>query len=535
MHILIIGGVAAGASCAARARRLSETASITIVERGPDVSFANCGLPYHIGGEIASRDALKLHTPKSLSAMLGVEVLTQTEAVEIDRANRRVAVRPTGGGNVSWLGYDKLLLAPGASPMRPPLPGIDNPRIHTLRNLADMDAIKAASLGARRVVVIGAGFIGLEMCEQLRRLGMEVALVELQDQILPQMDADMTVQLRRELIGNGIAMHLGKGIEGFEEKGGWVECLLAGGARLEADLVVLSIGVRPENTLAAKAGLKLGKRGHIVVDGFLRTSDPDIYAAGDVVESVDRITGRPIAVPLGGPANRQGRTAATHMLAPDTARPHPGLVGTAIVRAFGVACGLTGWSAKRLAAEGIEFDSVTVKDNHHAGYYPGAHPLTLRVLAAKADGRIIGAQASGCEGVDKRIDIIATAIAAKMKLTDLADLELCYAPPFGSAKDIVNLAGMAAENTQDGLLRQVPTLPTPTKAQIVDVRPAAAFAAKPVPGAVNIPLAELRRRMGELDRSRPVVTVCAFGKTSYFASRILNQNGFDAKALSAQA
>jgi NADPH-dependent 2,4-dienoyl-CoA reductase/sulfur reductase-like enzyme len=332
MHILIIGGVAAGASCAARARRLSETASITIVERGPDVSFANCGLPYHIGGEIASRDALKLHTPKSLSAMLGVEVLTQTEAVEIDRANRRVAVRPTGGGNVSWLGYDKLLLAPGASPMRPPLPGIDNPRIHTLRNLADMDAIKAASLGARRVVVIGAGFIGLEMCEQLRRLGMEVALVELQDQILPQMDADMTVQLRRELIGNGIAMHLGKGIEGFEEKGGWVECLLAGGARLEADLVVLSIGVRPEKHLAAKAGLKLGKRGHIVVDGFLRTSDPDIYAAGDVVRAwTGSQAGRSRSRLAARPTGRVGRRPRT--CSPRTGQTASGLVGTAIVRA----------------------------------------------------------------------------------------------------------------------------------------------------------------------------------------------------------
>jgi NADPH-dependent 2,4-dienoyl-CoA reductase/sulfur reductase-like enzyme/rhodanese-related sulfurtransferase len=535
LKIVVIGGVAAGASCAARARRLSEDASITLIERGPDVSFANCGLPYHIGGEIESRNALKLHTPQSLSAMLGVNVRTGTEAVEIDHTTKRVAVRRLGEETLEWLDYDKLLLAPGASPLRPPLPGIDNPRIRTLRNLGDMDAIKAAAASARRVAVIGAGFIGLEMAEQFRHMGLEVTLVELQMQLLPQMDAEMTAQLARELTKNGVRLCLGKGIEGFAEKDGAVECRLAGGESVTADLVVLSIGVKPDSALAAKAGLTLGKRGHILVNGFLQTSDPDIYAAGDAVESVDRVTGKPSAVPLGGPANRQGRAAASHMLSPETARPYPGSIGTAIVRAFKVACGMTGWSAKRLQAEGIAFQSVTVKDNHHAGYYPGAKPLTLRVLWEEKTGKILGAQASGEEGVDKRIDVLATAIAAGMTVGDLANLELSYAPPFGSAKDVVNLAGMAAENLADGLLEQVPELPTGDATQIVDVRPPAAFAANPTPHAVNIPLATLRGRLGELDKSRPIVTVCAMGKTSYFAARILKQNGFSAKSLSAQA
>jgi NADPH-dependent 2,4-dienoyl-CoA reductase/sulfur reductase-like enzyme/rhodanese-related sulfurtransferase len=531
LKILIIGGVAAGASCAARARRLSESACITILERGRDVSFANCGLPYHIGGEIESRNALKIHTPQSLSALLGIKVKTESEVIEIDRAAKRIAVRKVGEETVEWMPYDKLLLAPGASPLRPPLPGIDHPRIKTLRNLDDMDAIKNVAGTAKRVAVIGAGFIGLEMAEQFRNLGLEVTLVELQKQLLPQMNADMTGQLAREMEKHGVRLILGSGIEGFADKDGAVSCLLAGGQAVTADLVILSIGVRPENALAVKAGLTLGKRGHILVNEFMQTSDPDIYAAGDAVESVDRVTGRPSAVPLGGPANRQGRTAATHMLAPDKTRPYPGSMGTAIVRAFGTACGMTGWSAKRLQAEGIPFREVTVKDNHHAGYYPGAKPLTLRVLWEENSGRILGAQASGEEGVDKRIDIIATAMAAGMKIEDLADLELSYAPPFGSAKDVVNLAGMAAQNMVDGLLEQVTQLPDDDVTQIVDVRPPKIFQDKPTKNARNIPLATLRSRLGELDRTRPIVTVCAVGKTSYFAARILNQNGFRAKSL----
>lgn len=535
LKIVIIGGVAAGASCAARARRLSEAASITLLERGPDVSFANCGLPYHIGGEIEQRGVLKVQTAASLSAMLNVDVRTLTEAVEIDRVGKRVAVRKVGEPGVEWLPYDKLMLAPGASPLKPPLPGIDSPRVHTLRNLQDMDRIKAAAAGAKKAVVVGAGFIGLEMAEQLHRLGLEVDVVEMLPQVLPQMDEDMTAQLAADLEAHAVRLHLGAGVEGFEKDKNGVTCLLKGGVRLDADLVILSIGVRAESRLAVDAGLEVGPRGHICVNSFMQTSDPDIYAAGDAVETSELITHSATNVPLGGPANRQGRTAATHMLNPAAARPYPGSLGTAVVRAFNTTCAMTGWSRRRLEAAGVEYRYVTVKDQHHASYYPGAKPVTLRLFWAPGDGRILGAQASGQEGVDKRIDVIATAIAGQLGIEELANLELCYAPPFGSAKDVVNTAGMAALNIEDGLLQQVQSVPDDPSVQLIDVRPRAAYEQAHIAGFVNIPLAELRARMGELDRARPVVTACALGKTSYFAARVLVQNGFDAKSLAASS
>jgi len=529
--IVIIGGVAAGASCAARARRLSEATSITLLERGPDVSFANCGLPYHIGGEIPSRDTLKVHTEQTLKAMLNIEVLTSTEAVEIDRQGKRVAIRATGTDEIRWLEYDKLMLAPGASPIRPPMPGIDDPRILTLRNLQDMDHIKTAAKGAKKAVVIGAGFIGLEMAEQLQRLGIAVELVELLPQVLPQMDALMTKLLEDELRHKGIKLHLGDGIDAFEGDSSHITCKLKSGTNIETDFVVLSIGVRPDAQLAQKAGLELGKRGHIKVNNFMQTSDPDIYAAGDAVETVDRVSGMSLAVPLGGPANRQGRTAADHMNNPQKARPYPGSIGTAIVRAFDVSAGLTGWTQKRLLAEHIPFKSVTVNENHHAAYYPGAKPLTLKIVWDPEDGRILGAQATGCEGVDKRIDVMATAIAANMNVEDLSQLDLSYAPPFGSAKDVVNIAGMAAVNMEDGLVNAADTLPIDEETQILDVRPEPLFDLNPTPGAINIPLPMLRGQLDKLDRKRPVVTVCALGKMSYFAARILSQNGFETRSL----
>ncbi|MFA5258151.1 MAG: FAD-dependent oxidoreductase [Opitutales bacterium] len=532
LNILIIGGVAAGASCAARARRLSETASITLIERGPDVSFANCGLPYHIGGEIAARDTLKVHTGQTLHNMLNIGVRTLAEAVDIDRKGKLVAVRSASTEEIDWLPYDKLLLAPGAFPVRPPLPGIDDPRILTLRNLQDMDRIKTATASAKKAVVIGAGFIGLEMAEQLHKLGIEVSLVEMLPQVLPQMDAPMTMLLADELRKNGIDLHLGDGIESFAPEGEKLACKLASGKTLAADFAILSIGVRPEARLAAKARLELGTRGHIKVNKFMQTSDPDIYAAGDAVETFDRITGSAAAVPLGGPANRQGRLAADHMINPASARPYPGSQGTAIVRAFGVAAGLTGWTRKRLEAADIPFLSMTVNDNNHAGYYPGASQLTLNILWSPVDGRILGAQATGGEGVDKRLDVLATAIAGKLGIEDLAQLELSYAPPFGSAKDVINIAGMAALNYTDGLLNPVRELPEDASVQIVDVRPKPLFDADPTPGAINIPFPMLRAQLDKLDRSRAVVTVCALGKTSYFAARILAQNGFDVQSLS---
>ena len=533
LRLVIIGGVAAGASTAARARRLSESAQITLIERGPDVSFANCGLPYFIGGEIADRAALAVQTPQTLKALLNLDVRTGTEAVTIDRTAKRVLLRTLATGAEEWLPYDKLVLAPGATPLRPPLPGIDDPRIYTLRSLGDMDRLKAAAATAQKVVVIGAGFIGLEMVEQFVHLKKEVALVELLDQLLPPLDQPMTLLMEDELKRHGVQLHLGDAIAGFAPAGGALACQLRSGRSLAADLVVLAIGVRPETTLAKNAGLELGPRGHLRTDAFLRTSDPDIYAAGDAAEVRDFVTGEPTAVPLGGPANRQGRAIADHLFRPDKAQPLPGALGTAIVRAFGVAAGLTGWSEKRLRAAGRAYRTVTVNDTHHAGYYPGAQPLLLKLLWDPADGRVLGAQATGLAGVDKRLDVLATAIAGGLTIDDLAQLELAYAPPFGSAKDIVNLAGMTAANARDGLVVPVDTLPDDPAFQIVDVRPPVLAQKHPVPrpGVINLPLATLRQRAAELDPTRPVVTVCALGKTSYFAARILAQRGFRVQSL----
>jgi NADPH-dependent 2,4-dienoyl-CoA reductase/sulfur reductase-like enzyme/rhodanese-related sulfurtransferase len=531
-RIVIVGGVAAGASAAARARRLSETAEITLIERGPDVSFANCGLPYFIGGEIKQRDALAVQTPQTLKAMLNLEVRTSTEALAVDRAGKRVQLRALGSGLEEWLAYDKLVLAPGAMPVRPPLPGMDDPRIHTLRSLQDMDRIKTAAASAQRVAVIGAGFIGLEMAEQFVHLGKQVTLVEMLDQILPPLDRPMTLLMEDELRRRGVELILGDGIASFTS-GATLTCHLKSGHTVSADLVVLSIGVRPDTALARIAGLALGPRGHIRVNEFMQTSDPDIYAAGDAIEVKDLVTGEPIAVPLGGPANRQGRLAADHIFRPDKAQPYSGALGTAIVRAFDVASGLTGWSEKRLLAAKRPYRTVTVNDNHHAGYYPGAKPMLLKLLWEPETGRVLGAQAAGFLGVDKRLDVIATAIMGGLTIDDLAQLELAYAPPFGSAKDIVNLAGFTACNARDGLLTPVDAIAADSAVQVVDVRPAPMVKAHPlkqVP-SINIPLPMLRQRLGELDRNRPVVTVCAFGKTAYFAARILAQNGFKVSTL----
>jgi NADPH-dependent 2,4-dienoyl-CoA reductase/sulfur reductase-like enzyme/rhodanese-related sulfurtransferase len=531
-RIVIVGGVAAGASAAARARRLSEHAEIILIERGPDVSFANCGLPYFIGGEIKQRDALAVQTPQTLKAMLALDVRTSTEAAAIDRAGKRVQVRSLASGAKEWLAYDQLVLAPGAMPLRPPLPGIDDPRIFTLRSLQDMDRIKAAAANAQRVAVIGAGFIGLEMAEQFVHLGKQVTLVEMLDQILPPLDHPMTLLMEDELRRHKVELILGDGIESFSGEPA-LACRLKSGRAVSADLVVLSIGVRPDTALARAAGLELGPRGHIRVNGFMQTSDPDIYAAGDAVEVRDFVTGDSVAVPLGGPANRQGRLAADHIFHPEKTKPYTGALGTAIVRAFDVAAGLTGWSEKRLLAAKRPFRTVTVNDNHHASYYPGAKPMLLKLFWEPKTGRVLGAQATGFLGVDKRLDVLATAIAGRLTIDDLAQLELSYAPPFGSAKDIVNLAAFTACNARDGLVTPIDAIPDDPSVQVVDTRPGPLVQAHPLTQvrSVNIPLTALRQRLGELDRNRPVVTVCAFGKTAYFAARILAQNGFQVSTL----
>lgn len=529
LRFVIIGGVAGGASAAARARRLSEHAHITVIERGPDVSFANCGLPYYIGDEITDRSRLALHTPESLRQLLNIDIRTHTEALRIDRARKTITVR-TREGQEEHLPYDKLLLAPGASPLRPNLPGIDDPRIMTLRTLQDMDRIKTRMASADRVMVVGAGFIGLEMVEMLVRLKKQVTLVEIQKNVLPHMDREMTAQIEAELANHGVVLALGDGLAGFSCVPEKIIARLNSGKQIEADAVILSIGVRCESSLAEQAGLALGQRGSIRVNEFMQTADPDIYAVGDAVETQDPICHRRVIVPLGGPANRQGRTAADHIFGNGSAIPYPGTIGTAIVRVFDTVAGLTGYTEKRLMEENIPYRFVIVTAPQHAGYYPGAVPVVVKILWSPESGRLLGGQVVGCDGVDKRVDILSTAIMGHLTIEQVCHLELAYAPPFGSAKDVINIAGFAAHNIQSGLLEPAYDVTNGTQQQIVDVRPPESVTVHPVPGAIAIPLEQLRARLHELDKTKPVVTVCALGKMSYFAYRILVQNGFKASA-----
>ena len=529
-HILVIGGVAGGASAAARVRRHSESAQITIIERSEDVSFANCGLPYYIGGEITERSRLAVQTPESLKTLLNLNVLTRTEAISINRTEKMIKVKSVDGKVSENISYNQLILAPGASPIRPPLEGINDERILALRNLQDMDQIKLAASETKSVLIVGAGFIGLEMAEQLQRLGMSVSIVELQPQILPQLDAEMVRTLETEIQEQGIELTLGNGIEGFESQPDGVIAHLASGKTKKAGLVVLSIGVRPESGLAKDAGLKLGSRGHIVVNKFQQTSDPNIYAVGDVCETFDPILEKQTAIPLGGPANRQGRTAADHIFLGEQALPYSGSIGTAIVRVFDLVAGIAGYNEKRLVAEKVPYEKVTITGNQHAGYYPGAVNITLKLLWSPHSGKLLGVQSIGADGVDKRLDVIATALKGNLTIDDLAHLELAYAPPFGNAKDPINIAGFAACNIRDGFLIPEYSLPDENQ-QIIDVRPAEIAQLRPVPGALNIPFGQLRLRLGEIDKERRVYTICQLGKTSYFASRVLQLNGYDARSI----
>jgi len=530
-RIVIVGGVAGGASAAARLRRLDEHASITLIERGADVSFANCGLPYHIGGEIEDRNKLSVQTPESLKAQLAINVQARTEAISIDREAKTLRLRRLDTDIEEDIAYDKLILSPGASPLKPPLEGIDLPGIYTLRNLQDMDRIKTAAESAKSVLVIGAGFIGLEMAEQLIHLEKDVTLIELVEQVLPQMDPEMVRAVEQELMDNGVNLLLGDGISGFSQgEGSALNAKLNSGKTLTADMVILSIGVRPENQLAKDAGLELGARGHIKTNGHMQTSDPDIYAVGDASETIDPILGGPTAIALGGPANRQGRTAADHIILGHEAKPYPGSIGTSIVRVFDVAAGVTGHSEKRLQQMEIDYQKTIVTDFNHASYFPGATHLTVKLLWEKSTGRILGGQANGIEGVDKRLDVLATAIKGRLTVDELEHLELAYAPPFGAAKDPLNTAGFSANNIRSGKVRPIYTMAEAEGTQLVDTRPAEMAALKPIPGAINIPYPVLRSRLGELDKSKPVTTICALGKMSYFSARILSQNGFDVQA-----
>jgi NADPH-dependent 2,4-dienoyl-CoA reductase/sulfur reductase-like enzyme/rhodanese-related sulfurtransferase len=535
MKLVIVGGVAGGASAAARARRLSEDAEIVLFERGPDVSFANCGLPYYIGGVIADRKRLLVTTPELLRARFRLDVRTRSSVQAVDRAAKRVHVCDLAKGVEYDETYDKLILAPGAAPLVPPIPGVEIPGIYTLRNLQDVDRISThLDRGARRAVVVGAGFIGVELVENFVGRGVETTVVELQDQVLPPFDKEMTTPVLGAMKSHGVSVLLGQSAIGFEQTADGLVVKLNSGEQLRADLVVLGVGVRPENKLAVDSGLKVGARGGIRVNNHMQTSDPDVYAVGDAVEINDFVTGQPAQVPLAGPANRQGRIAADHALG----RParYRGTQGTAIVGAFGVTAAMTGASEKTLHRLGKPFRKVYVHPAHHAGYYPGAEAMTLKVLFEPETGKLLGTQAVGGAGVDKRIDVFAVALQAGMTVFDLEEMELAYAPQYGAAKDPVNMAGFVA----GGLLRgdhpqigfdSVGDATMEQDWQLLDVRTPQEFAGGHVPGAMNIPVDDLRSRMGELHGSRPVAAYCQMGQRGYLATRILIHSGVKAANL----
>lgn len=535
MRVVVVGGVAAGMSAACRLRRLDEQAEIVVLERGPHVSFANCGLPYHIGGTIRDRERLLVATPELLAARYTLDVRVEHEVLAIDRPAREVLVRELCGGSEYRLPYDRIVLAPGAAPVRPPIPGSDHPRVLTLRSLTDMDAILAAVSAAatQKAVVVGAGYIGLEVAEALCFAGLEVTLVEALPQVLPAADPEMAVLLNHELERNGVDLGLGTTVAAIEARGEGLAVRLSSGDDLDAGLVVLATGVRPEVALARDAGLELGPSGGILVDGSMRTSDEAILAAGDAVEVVDVVTGGLALIPLAGPASRQGRVAADAIAGRPSA--YRGSQGTAICKVFELAIGMTGRSEKALAAAGLPHEKVYVFGGDRASTYPGASPLYLKLLFDPRDGRILGAQAVGSRGVDKRIDVLAVALRAGMTVEDLEHLELCYAPPFGAVRDPVNLAGFVAAGARRGdvALADVRKVAAPRPEQLVlDVRTPEEVAQGAIPGALHIPVDELRSRLGELPREHELLVVCAVGQRGYVACRLLAQRGLACRNLS---
>ena len=528
--IVIVGGVAGGASCAARLRRLDESAEIVLLERGAYISYANCGLPYYVGGVIKSRQALLVQTPEAMRERFRIDVRTECEAVSIDRARKTVSVRERKTGACYDEPYDTLVLATGSSPLRPPIPGIDSPRVRTLWTVPDTDALRELTGQARSAVVVGGGFIGLEIAENLRGAGLRVALVEAQAQVMPPLDFEMAQLLHEQLRGKGVRLHLGDGVASFTDAAGAVTVRLQSGAAITADFAVLSIGVTPNSALARDCGLALNARGGIVVDETLRTSDPSIYAVGDVIEVEDTVFGGRTMLALAGPANKQGRIAADNIAGIGAA--YRGSQGTSVAKVFDLTAALTGASEKTLRARGMvkgrDYESLILAQNHHASYYPGATPMILKLLFTCDGKKILGAQIVGQAGVDKRIDTIATALRLGAGPVALKELELAYAPPYSAAKDPVNMAGFVAENILRGLVHLAEWNEPENNpgAVLLDVREEAETLAFSLPGAKHIPLGALRARLGELDREKPYIVLCAVGVRSYNAARILMQNGF---------
>jgi len=536
VKIVIVGGGAGGATAAARARRLDEFSEIVLFERGEHVSYAHCGLPYYIGGVIQDRESLLASTPERFKNRYRVDVRIRTEVRRILRDEKAVEVVELDTGRVYRERYDKLILSPGSSPIVPPIEGVDLDGIFTLRNLSDADRIVSfiTERNPQRALVVGAGFIGLELVENLRHRGMEVTLVEMLDQVLPAMDAEMTKAIEAELRRNGVEVALNEQVVKFEGEGGKIVAQLKSGRKVEADMVLLCVGIRPNTELARSAGLEIGSRGGIKVNEFLQTSDPDIYAIGDAVEVPHFVTGEPSLVPLAGPANKQARIAVDNIYGRGVR--YKGVLGTAIVKVFNTVAAVTGVNEKTLKRLGVRYEKCYLHPYDHATYYPGASQMTVKLLFSPEDGRIFGAQVVGSNGVDKRIDIFATAILSGMSVEDLTHLELAYAPQFSTAKDAVNLAGYVASNILNG---DAPTVHwdeldklQKDGAIVLDVRTPEETMLGKYPGAVNIPLERLRQHLHELPKDKPIYAYCTAGLRGYIATRVLLQHGFNAKNLS---
>lgn len=537
LKVCIVGGVAGGASAAARLRRLNEEADITIYERSGYISYANCGLPYYIGGVIQEESALTLQTPQSFSKRFHVQVKVLHEVTAIDPKNKTIRVHPLQGGEDFTDTYDKLILSPGARPFIPALPGIDSPQIFTLRTVEDTLHINSwiQQNQPRSAVVVGGGFIGLEMAENLKRQGLAVTIVEQASHLLPPLDCDMACMVHDYLRQQGLTLKLGASVSGFAQHEKGLAISLSDGSRLSSDMVVLSAGVQPENGLAKSAGLKLGIKGSILVNANMQTSDPDIYAVGDAVEVLNPVTNQPAYVPLAGPANKQGRIAAGHIVGINNG--YQGSLGASVVGLFGMTVAAVGVNESAAQRAGLSYDKVVTFSPHHATYYPGANNMTIKTLYSPDTGAILGAQLVGFDGVDKRCDILATAIRHHLTGADLAELELCYAPPYSSAKDPVNMAGFVIENIRSGLVRQyhwddIPQLNGDNTVIQLDVRTPAEYAAGHIPGAISIPLDSLRERLDELDPKKSIYVNCQSGLRSYIACRILSQHGFTCYNLS---
>ena len=534
-RVVVVGGVAGGATCAARARRLDENIEILVLDRGPYVSFANCGLPYYVGNVIHNENKLLLASPELFRKRFNIEVRTEHEVVAIDRRRRTVTVKNLRTGVESVEPYDALVLSPGAAPIRPDWPGINLPGIFTLRNVPDSREIRnwIETKKPKTAVVVGGGFIGLEMVENLRHRGISVTVVELAQQVMPPLDTEMAEYPRTRLETNGVNLVLGEGVVGFETSpSGSLIVRTDGGETFDTEMVVLSIGVRPETQLARDAGLEIGDRGGIRVDDRMQTSDPHIWAVGDAVEVRNWVTGQRELIPLAGPANRQGRVAADVICGRDSR--FRGVQGTAVCGFLGLTVALTGATEKTLRRAGVEdFAAVYLHPGNHVGYYPGAQAIHLKLLFRRSDGLVLGAQAVGEQGVARRIDVIAHAIQMKATVYDLEEAELCYAPQYGGAKDPINFAGMIAANTLRGDMDLAPWCDLgSTSAIILDVRDPQELRGGAIEGAINIPLDQLRERLGELPKSKEIWVNCEIGQRAYYACRLLTQQGYRARNLS---